>query len=222
MAGLESVFSSMASMASVMTSPVSTALSFVEAVGAPGKMTQDSVKISAEGAAPKLGATLATYPGGFACATATKVASSPREMLNGLMSDWNNWWLPGKARDLVATPEGGVKFKFRPISTMGVGLMDVGVELKAPIFSKTAAGHDVIRVPLKLTEDLQGHGFFEMRALPGGGSLVRSVWEDAKLGGLKQFVPGMSDVIGRAHLAVEDVYLKCLDGFSKNLTKIVR
>lgn len=217
MAGIGSTLSAMNAMASVMLHPLDTASGVAGALAARG-MAPDAVKLSPQ-AKETLGASLKAYAGGFACATTATAKATPQQLHAGLMSDWSQWWLPGKIRDFERTAAGGARFKFQPLSAMGVGFMDVGVELGAAKAMRTAQGHDVLRIPLKLSQDLKGHGYFEFRALPGGGSLVKSVWEDAKLGGLKAMVPGMSEVIGRAHLAVEDVYLKCLDDFARALKK---
>lgn len=138
--------------------------------------------------------------GVFYCANVYRLDLPPERVLAAFQGDWQIWWKTGRCANLRVDDRGVTRWRFIPVRATAP-MVWFDIEMQPPRVETNAAGQPE-KIVLDMTLDGACHGpaCYEIYAAPGGGTLLRGVWNGVTPRGWRRFAPGM---LGHVHVVVE-------------------
>jgi hypothetical protein len=147
------------------------------------------------------------------CENTIELAAPPERVLAAFAGDWALWWQGGRTSNIRPNDLGGQTFELNPVMIAGVFAPEVlTVTTAGPRVETDADGREKTVLAATLAGAVDGKTRFEVSARPGGGTVVRSIWDQVKPAGVKGLGP-LPHIVADLHLLVEGKAFRHMDAW---------
>ena len=148
----------------------------------------------------EVGHTSEVREGLFYCQATYRLDAPPDRVLAALQGDWDRWWTSGRRLNVTTDASGVTRWKFLPVR-LTAPIVWFDIAMQPPRVETNAAGQpQKIVLDMALDGACHGPARYEIYAAPGGGTVLRGIWNGVRPRGWRQLATGF---FGRIHVLTE-------------------